>query len=95
MNLGTVGKGSPVWAEDKMYVMEVNGNIHILKPSREGCESLSRVQLKATTVDGLDEIYSSPAISDGHVVFVTRDRTICIRDDSKTAWSRRARCLAG
>lgn len=77
-NLGTVGKGSPVWADDKMYVMEVNGNIHILKPTREGCESLSRVELLSTGGTGLDEIYASPAISNGRVVFVTRDRTICI-----------------
>ncbi len=84
-NLGTVGKGSPVWADGKIYVMEVNGQIHILKPSREGCETLNTVKLKATQVDGLDEIYASPAISKGHVVFVTRDRTICIRDKSKEA----------
>ncbi|MCP4511301.1 MAG: PQQ-binding-like beta-propeller repeat protein, partial [Fuerstiella sp.] len=42
-SLGTVGKGSPIWADGKLYAMEVNGNIHILKPSREECESLSRV----------------------------------------------------
>lgn len=77
-NLGTVGKGSPVWADGKLYVMEVNGNIHILKPSREGCEELSHVELKATQVEGLDEIYASPAIANGKVYFVTRDRTICI-----------------
>ena len=47
-SLGTVGKGSPIWADGKLYVMEVNGNIHILKPSREGCESLSHVKLLAT-----------------------------------------------
>ncbi len=82
-NLGTVGKGSPVWADGKIYVMEVNGNIHILKPSREGCETLSHVTLKATSAPGLDEIYASPAIGQGHVVFVTRDRTICITDPSK------------
>ncbi len=82
-NLGTVGKGSPVWADGKMYVMEVNGNIHILEANREGCKQLSLVQLKATTVAGLDEIYASPAISEGHIVFVTRDRTICIADETK------------
>ena len=77
-SLGTVGKGSPIWADGKMYAMEVNGNIHILKPSREKCESLSRVQLQAADGNGLDEIYATPAISDGRVFFVTRDRTICI-----------------
>lgn len=79
-SLGTVGKGSPVWADGKLYVMEVNGNIHILKPSREKCEKLSHVTLQATKVDGLDEIYASPAISNGRIFLVTRDRTICIGD---------------
>ncbi len=76
--LGTVGKGSPVWADGKLYVMEVNGNIHILRPSREKCESLSHVELMGTTVEGYDEIYASPAIADGRIYFVTRDRTICV-----------------
>ena len=77
-SLGTVGKGSPIWADGKIYAMEVNGNIHIVKPSREGCESLSRVQLKSPDGKGLDEIYGTPAIADCRVFFVTRDRTICI-----------------
>lgn len=77
-DLGQVGKGSPVWADGKIYVMEVNGNIHILKPSREGCESLSHVELVDAAGTGLDEIYSSPAIADGRVYLVTRDRTICL-----------------
>lgn len=80
-SLGTVGKGSPVWADGKLYVMEVNGNIHILKPSREKCESLSHNHLKSTRGGGLDEIYASPAISNGRIVFVTRDRTICVGAD--------------
>ncbi|WP_298867952.1 PQQ-binding-like beta-propeller repeat protein [uncultured Gimesia sp.] len=82
-NLGTVGKGSPIWADGKLYVMEVNGNIHILKPSREKCEELSHIQLQARVDKGLDEIYASPAIADGRIYFVTRDRTICIGDTAK------------
>ena len=82
-SLGTVGKGSPIWADGKLYVMEVNGNIHILKPSREKCESLSRVHLKAGDGSGNDdEIYGTPAISDGRVFFVTRDRTICVGNEN-------------
>lgn len=82
-NLGTVGKGSPVWADGKLYIMEVNGNIHILKPSREKCEELSHVQLLARVDKGMDEIYASPAIADGRIYFVTRDRTICIGNESQ------------
>ena len=56
----------------------MNGNIWILKPSREKCEVISHNRLLSKHGEGLDEIYSSPAISNGRVVFVTRDRTICI-----------------
>ena len=78
-DLGTVGKGSPVWADGKIYATEVNGHMHILKPTREGCESLSKVKLKSANEGvGDDEIYSSPAIANGRVYLVTRDRTICI-----------------
>lgn len=77
-NLGTVGKGSPAWADGKLYVMEVNGNVHILKPSREKCESLSHVQIPSANGEGMDEIYASPAIADGRVFVVTRDRTFCL-----------------
>lgn len=77
-NLGTVGKSAPVWADGKLYATEVNGNVHILKPSREGCETLSHVELLGTAAPGFDEIYASPAISRGRVVIVTRDRTICL-----------------
>ncbi len=81
-NLGTVGKSAPVWADGKLFVTEVNGRVHILKPSRAGCESLSVVHLKAANGDGDDEIYASPAISNGRIVIVTRDRTICIGDSA-------------
>ena len=86
-SLGTVGKGSPIFADGKLYVMEVNGNIHILRPSRDECKSLCKVSLKASEnagargIIGMDEIYASPAVADGRVYFVTRDRTICIGQD--------------
>ncbi len=76
--LGTVGKGSPVWADGKIYVMELSGRVWILKPSREGCEDLSEVVLQADTVAGADETTASPAISDGRILLVARDKTYCI-----------------
>ena len=82
-DLGTVGKGSPIFADGKIYATEVNGNMWILKPSRQGCEKLSHVNINAKVGSGKDEIYASPATSEGRVVLVTRDRTICIFDESK------------
>ncbi len=77
---GTVGKGSPVWADGKIYLMEVSGNVHIVKPTREGCEQLCRVELPAVDPSaGTDEIYASPAVSNGRVFLCTRDRMICLK----------------
>lgn len=82
-DLGTVGKGSPIWADGKIYATEVNGNMWILKPSREDCKTLSHEKITARVGSGLDEIYASPAIANGRVILVTRDRTICITDPAK------------
>ena len=83
-NLGTVGKCSPVYADGKIYVMEVNGRIHILEANREGAKTLSMVQLPASgEQQGFDEIYASPAIANGRIYIVTRDRTICIADPNR------------
>ena len=82
-DLGTVGKGSPVMADGKIYAPEVNGHLWILKASREGCEVLHESNLSAADGNGVDEIYSSPVIANGRIYLVTRDRTICIADASK------------
>ncbi|MEC9093312.1 MAG: PQQ-binding-like beta-propeller repeat protein, partial [Planctomycetota bacterium] len=80
-NLGTVGKGSPIWVDGKIIATEVDGNIHICEPSKAGCKQLCRVQLKASSGKGFDEIYGSPAISNGNVYIASRDRLICFGGD--------------
>ncbi len=45
-NLGTVGKGSPVWADGKIYVGEVNGRFHIIRVGEDGAESLDVEEFK-------------------------------------------------
>ena len=93
-DLGTVGKGSPIWADGKIYATEVNGHVHILEPTREGCKTLSKVQIDAVTEGvGTDEIYASPAIGNGRIYILTRDRLICIRDKSKKPGQEAAKAL--
>ena len=51
--LGTVGKGSPVWADGKLYVTELNGRFHILKPGPDGVETLDNDEITvADTTEG-------------------------------------------
>lgn len=92
-DLGTVGKGSPVFADGKIYATEVNGNMWIVKPTRDGCKTLSNVRIFAKGASGMDEIYASPAIANGNVILVTRDRTICIKDPNKAVVLKEAKAL--
>ena len=92
-DLGTVGKGSPVFADGKIYATEVNGNMWIVKPTREDCKTLSNVRILAKGTSGMDEIYASPAIANGNVILVTRDRTICIKDPMKAVGLNEAKAL--
>ena len=80
-NLGTVGKGSPIFVDGKIIATEVDGHIHICQPSKEGCKQLCKVQLKAASGKGYDEIYGSPAVSSGNVYIASRDRMICFGGD--------------
>lgn len=69
--IGRVGKGSPVWADGKIYATEVNARFVILKPGDKDCETLD----EETFVDpnGLViDTYGSPAIANGRVYFATQ-----------------------
>ena len=84
-NLGTMGRGSPVWADGKLYVTEVHGNVYVLRPSRTGCKTLSHVYLPARSGESYDDIFASPAIADGRIYIVTRDRMLCLGSKSRAA----------
>jgi hypothetical protein len=72
-----VGKGSPVWADGKLYVTEVNGWFHIIEPGAEAPRQLDRDEL--TVADGrYAEIYGSPAVADGRIYFATEGGLYCL-----------------
>ncbi len=77
-NIGKVGKGSPVWADGKLYVPEVNGVFAILQPSEGACETLSTQEISRAEEDHYVEIYGSPAIADGRIYFTTEEHLYCI-----------------
>ena len=72
------GKGSPVWADGKLYVTEVNGGFVILQPSGDGCELLSAQEISRLEDEHYVEIYGSPAIADGRIYFTTEEHLYCI-----------------
>lgn len=86
--LGTVGKGSPVWADGKLYVTELNGRFYILKPGPDGVETLDMDEI--TVADATEgpagryaELYGSPAIAYGRIYLSTEGGLFCLGDKSK------------
>jgi outer membrane protein assembly factor BamB len=86
--LGTVGKGSPAWADGKIYVTELNGRFYILKPGAEGVETLDMDEI--TVADATEgpagryaELYGSPAFAYGRVYLSTEAGLFALGDKSK------------
>ncbi len=76
-NYGNEAKGSPVYADGKIYIGDVPGGWRILKASRQGCELLNAQEFIGT--NGVpDEVYATPAVAHGRVIFPTLARTYCI-----------------
>ena len=69
-------KGDPVLADGKIYVTEVDGKIHILKPSKEGCKRLFAYPFRSRGAPV--ELHGAPAIVNGRVYFTTTTQLICI-----------------
>jgi len=69
LNVGRVGKGSPVYADGKIYLTEVNGRFVIAKVGDEAGEVLDLEQLRIGRQK--PEIYGSPAIANGRIYFTT------------------------
>src|SRR5262249_35550566 len=63
-------KGSPVWADGKIYITEVDSRFHILKPGDKGCEELANVFFRSRGVVPV-ELNDSPAIAGGRIYFMT------------------------
>jgi outer membrane protein assembly factor BamB len=78
-------KGSPVWADGKIYVCPVNGEFVILKPGDTGCQTLYTQEFPSP--DGVIdvELNGSPAVADGRIYFSTSLETYCIGKKSRTA----------
>ena len=76
-NFGKVGKGSPIWADGKIYVTEVNGNFHILEPGLEGATELDAEHLTMGE-ERYAEVYGSPAVAYGRIYFASEEGVYCL-----------------
>ena len=75
--VGRVGKGSPVWADGRLYVTAVNGAFTILEDMGTEARVLDSMNFESPN-DVAIELFGSPAIADGKVVFFTTAEAICI-----------------
>jgi outer membrane protein assembly factor BamB len=81
-NFGTTSRGSPVVADNKIFISEVNAKFVIIKlEGKKVPEKSHVVQFKAPPPpegEGQVEVNSTPAIANGRVYFGTRDESYCI-----------------
>jgi outer membrane protein assembly factor BamB len=70
-------RGSPVWADGKIYVSELDSRFHVLKADDKGCKELCSVFFRGKGEDNV-ELIGSPAVADGRVYFLTSEELICI-----------------
>lgn len=70
-------KGSPVWADGKIYITEVDSRFHVLQPGDSGPKELANVFLRGK--GGVaTELNGSPAIAEGRIYFLTNFDLWCI-----------------
>ncbi|MBZ0113241.1 MAG: PQQ-like beta-propeller repeat protein [Thermoanaerobaculia bacterium] len=82
LDLGNVGKGSPVWADGKLYVTEVNGHFLIVGLDEEGGRILDNEEINMPE-GRFAEVYGSPAIAYNRIYFTTEEGLYAL--GSKTA----------
>lgn len=81
-SFGTVGKSAPVWADGKIYLTEVNGNVVIIEPGAESAKVIDEDHLEMP--DGrYAEIYASPAVAYDRIYFTTEEGIYCIGDKNR------------
>lgn len=76
--LGTVMRGSPVYADGKVYAVEANGRWYIMKPDPEkGLETISKGRFTG------EEINASPIVSHGKMIIQTGATLYCLEDEKQ------------
>jgi outer membrane protein assembly factor BamB len=82
---GRNAKGSPVWADGKIYVAEVNSRFHILRPGEKDCKELHSQFFPSPDGETDVELNGNPAVADGRVYFSTSFEMYCIGKKERNA----------
>ncbi len=73
---GNETKGSPVLADGKIYIADVNGDFHVLKPSATDCTELNKIHFRPKN-SVPTTIFGTPSILHGRVYFMTSEGLYC------------------
>ena len=78
-NIGTVGKGSPVWADGRLYAPEVNGRFAVVAPNSDSAATIDLAEIAMP--DGRPaELFGSPAVAYGRIYLSTEAGVYCLGD---------------
>src|SRR5207249_860573 len=87
---GANNRGSPVWADGKLYVSDSTGTFYVLDVSGPKGKKVSRLTLAARAAGVDAEIDGSPSVANGRLYFCTNDTTYCVGKPGATSGPRRA-----
>ncbi|MEM1304500.1 MAG: PQQ-binding-like beta-propeller repeat protein, partial [Planctomycetota bacterium] len=74
--LGRVSRGTPIYADGKIYYASRGGRFYILKPNDDGSlDTVFRLSLRGEQVD------ASPIVANGRVYLTTSEYVYCIGED--------------
>jgi outer membrane protein assembly factor BamB len=71
-------KGSPVYADGKIYQTEVDGGVYIFRPGTDEAERLARIRIRPRGDARIVEADGSMAVANGRLYFVTTEELICV-----------------
>ena len=79
--LGTTQRGSPLYADGKIYTATMNGRWYVLEPTEKGVKMVHRLRLKN------EAVHASPIVSHGRIYLATTENLYCIgkKDHKPTA----------
>lgn len=85
LRIGRVGKASPVVADGKLYVTEVNGHVAIVGLDEPAGALLDEEDIQMPSGERYAEIYGSVAIANGRIYFTTEEGLYCLGKASAPA----------
>jgi hypothetical protein len=81
IKVGKIAWGSPVWADGKIYVPEVDGEFHIVRAGEHSASIISSRLFTHPDIPLVD-LRGCPAIANGKLFVMTRDALYCVGSEN-------------